>query len=68
MNRRRKSEKGSVVIAQSEAWSLVVAGGRWATTAQTKCSVSGLNVNQHEIHHPIPKIQKVINFKLIKSC
>jgi hypothetical protein len=28
MNRRRKSEKGSVVIAQSEAWSLVVAGGR----------------------------------------
>jgi endo-1,4-beta-D-glucanase Y len=63
-----QATKGREVIAQSEAWSLVVAGGRWATTAQTECSVSGLNENQHEIHHPIPKIQKVTNFKLIKSC
>ncbi|KAK2450735.1 hypothetical protein QL285_009837 [Trifolium repens] len=29
MNRRRKSEKGSLVVAQSEAWRRLVAGGRY---------------------------------------
>ena len=29
MNQRRKSEKGRVVVAQSETWRRLVAGGRY---------------------------------------
>ncbi|KAK2444062.1 hypothetical protein QL285_015117 [Trifolium repens] len=43
MNRRRKSEKGSVVVAQSGAWRRLLATGRWASTQNSGFTEEPMN-------------------------